>query len=458
MIKETKTICMVLFILLFFFHGCAPTRKKVVFEPQPQVITAPILPLDVIDKKISSIEELLKNNAIAENDRDIANELLADYQYIKSSLYNPMNDSDQRELIHILFRNLIRFDEKYLIKKTHHEDSPGLHMMKDFYQIRRRIMESYFSGDYQSVIRDCIHMESSFGPDSLTPEIGLLFAESLAKRDMLQEAVRIGEKIIKELEEKPDIMHLEASLIEWQLELGDREKASRLYEKLADSLDEREMTLKNIQKKIFPDRGDGYRVNDMGSQKILEEGVGNIEFDRIEDLLHAVDNLIKGQLFSEAKLLLIKWRLRHEEGPDTELIENALKRVETAEERLKKEQSLERMTVAKAMKFIEEENFEEAISELDYWIDANGIDPEIKKIKELAIEKLINRERNKAAKIFLLAKNASDLKRKKELLISSLNILKNLIEKYPSSNLINKLNNHVNRVREELEKIREPSG
>ncbi len=78
---------------------------------------------------------------------------------------------------------------------------------------------------------------------------------------------------------------------------------------------------------------------------------------------------------------------------------------------------------------------------------------EIKELREQAVESLINRERNRAAKLFLTARRTHDLEKKEEYLRSSYNILKELIEKYPSSPLISKVKSHLEKVEEELEKL-----
>ena len=104
-----------------------------------------------------------------------------------------------------------------------------------------------------------------------------------------------------------------------------------------------------------------------------------------------------------------------------------------------------------AKKLVEDVKYEEAISRLEEMQREGTASPDSRELKETAIEKLINRERNKAAKLFLMAKGTSDRAKKKELLSSSYNILKVLIDKYPSSPLISKINDNMNRIREEME-------
>jgi outer membrane protein assembly factor BamD (BamD/ComL family) len=107
----------------------------------------------------------------------------------------------------------------------------------------------------------------------------------------------------------------------------------------------------------------------------------------------------------------------------------------------------------KARELIESEKFEEAISELESLEVNQDNSREVRELKEQAIEGLINRERNRAAKIFLAAKNTSDPRKKEEYLKSCYDILNNLLEKYPSSPLREKLKSHIKKVSEELDRL-----
>ena len=83
--------------------------------------------------------------------------------------------------------------------------------------------------------------------------------------------------------------------------------------------------------------------------------------------------------------------------------------------------------------------------------------PETGKLKGFAVDKLINRERNKAAKLFLMAKNTEDPVRKEELLVSSYGLLKAIVDDYPSSPLNDKINDHMDKIKRELDKLKEGS-
>ncbi len=138
-------------------------------------------------------------------------------------------------------------------------------------------------------------------------------------------------------------------------------------------------------------------------------------------------------------------------------MEQAIGSVERAEEKYIEEKiasiSLREETLESTRKLLDNEQLEEAISNLNA-LEAQGEDSrEIREIKEQAIERLINRERNRAAKLFLAARRTQDPEKKEEYLRSSYEILNALIDKYPSSPLNEKLKNHIAKVSEELEKL-----
>ena len=452
---EIKVIIIALLITPILF-GCMPKVKREIIIPKPEVITAPILPVDIIDKKISMLKEFSEKKDISPEDRENALSLLSDYTKIKSAASAGMSNKDYQEVIRILFSDLSMLDERYLLNKVGVADQSFSKVINQYSSKEREIRESYLSGNYHGVISKCAELEAAFGRNSLTPEIGLLFAMSLAKSNRLTEAISIGGKIVEELEGRPDLIHLRAAIIEWQLDKGNKEKALKLFEKLLDDLDERKAVFESTQEKV-----NNYNKNlpqvEGAVPKDLLKGKSDVpQPDRIEKLLDEVDTLVKKGAFEEAKLLLSKWRLRAEEGPERETIEQALKSVNLAQERYRNKVSQEKETIEKVTKLIEQENYKDAITGLKTLDNDKDASPEIKKLRDLAIEKLINSERDRAAQIFLMAtKKTDDPKKKKELLLSSYNILKELIDTYPSSTLIDKLKNNLSKVEDELKKLRE---
>ncbi len=442
-------------LLIAVALGCLPETKKVDMGPKTVFKPPPPLSVETLDKKIAHLTTLLDEQELDSEDKAIASNLLATYKTIRSYLQNESSSYDESKIIQLLFENLGRLEQEYFLREKFKAPAYSK-ALSSFSDKRKKIVDGYLAGDYQGVINDCVDLEATFGPDSLTPEIGLLFAVALARKGMLSEAIIISEKILRELEGKPDLIHLRASMIEWQLDLGNREKALQIYEKMMDDLDEREELLAKSKLVVMEE---GRRAS---RQKVPEAAhAGELrqfaKLDSTEDLLKAVDELVQRREFREAKLLLIKHRIRTEEGPKLEIIDQALKTVDLAEERFLQEKSAklsyEKETLKQAQKLIEEENFEEALAKIETLRDAQDMSSEIKELKRVATERLIKRERNKAAKYFLMARKTADPTKKGELLLSSYDILKALIENYPSSPMIEKLNDNLRTVREELTKL-----
>ncbi len=442
-------------LLVALALGCLPETKKVEMGPKTVFKPPPPLSVETLDKKIAHLTTILDEQELDNEDKALASNLLATYKTIRSYLQNESSSYDESKIIQLLFENLGRLEQEYFVREKFKAPAYSK-ALSSFSDKRKKIVDAYLAGDYQGVINDCVDLEATFGPDSLTPEIGLLFAVALARKGMLSEAIIISDKIIRELEGKPDLIHLRASMIEWQLDLGNREKALQIYEKMMDDLDEREEILARSKLSVMEE---GRRAS---REKVPEAAYAGelrkfTKIDSTEDLLKAVDELIQKHEFREAKLLLIKHRIRTEEGPELEIIDQALKTVDLAEERFLQEKSAklsyEKESLKQAQKLIEEENFEEALAKLETLRDAQNMTPEIKELKRVATERLIKRERNRAAKYFLMARKTADPTKKEELLLSSYDILKALIGNYPSSPMIEKLNDNLRTVREELAKL-----
>jgi len=439
-----------LIVFLASTFACMPTLKKRVIiepEPAPSKKIAPLLSVDLIDKRIDFINKILQQEGLSAKDKEIALTLFKTYKSLKDASSGHMTETKYRDLLSTLFEALCTLDKNYFSRERGMpRDYSG--PISLFVDKRNKILDTYLYGNFKGVINQCLELKENFGPDALTPEIGLVFALSLGKQGMPEDAINIGEGIAREMEATPDIIHLRAKIAEWHLNLGQREKALHMYDKLTDNLDEREALLKGLTRKIAgtteieppsDTRTDGQALSPM------------------DELLMKVDDLVQKHAYDEARLLLIKNRIRLEEGPDTELIDEALKGIEITEEKFEKEKRSKdtyiNETIETAKKLIEEESFEEAIAKIDELQDLRGPSSESMALKNRAIEKLINRERNRAAKLFLAAKKTQDRAKKEESLLSSYRILKAIIDKYPSSPLNNKLKSHIKTLMEEIEKL-----
>jgi hypothetical protein len=461
--KQTKWVVLSLAIIVFA-SGCAhearhtPAKEEVPVVPSQGPPERTLEPsVEGLDQRMLHLQGLLESDQLSPEDRALAQDLLNVYKAVEKASLSSPTPEETRKLIMLLESNLVQVEERYF-KKPSGEEVGKLKAIALLSEKRKTIMDSYLSGDYQGVIDGCVELERDFGSDSLTPEIGLVFALSLGKRDMIQEALRVGTKISGDLERKPGFIQLRAKMIEWQLALGDRKGAIESFEKLVDNMHEREAILKVAERNLSSE----------GTQKALsekkEEPAAPVDLakepDSVQQVLQQVDALVQKNDFETAKLLLLRLRIRLQDSADSELIDQAMKSVELAEENSRKQGKTETSKKEEALELaanlIEQERYEEAIAELQSV--GEELSPEAKQLAELAVEKIVNRERNKAAKLFLMARNTTDSAKKEELLLSSYNILKTLVEKYSSSPLYQKINDNMKIIEDELAKLKKGTG
>jgi len=343
-------------------------------------------------------------------------------------------------------------DERYFAQKMD-SISDNSEIISLFAEKKEDIMDAYMSGDFSGVIELCIELKTVFGPDSLTPDVGLLFALSLARKEMVDEAIDVGEKITRNLETSPDRLQLNIKIAEWYLQTGQREKAIHVYDKLTDTLDENEIIVQALRKNIATSESVGPST---GQRTPIQIQPQRLEVG-IDHLLEEMVKLLEENRFNEARDLLIPIRRRTLTAAEMEIVDQASKKLEQAEENYLEEKisiiSMKR-DMEQARRLLEEERFEEVISRLEAIESEHEDSREITELKQFAIEKLINRERNRAATIFLAAKRTEDAAKKQTYLYDALEILKSLILKYPSTSLNNRLISNIRTVEEEIARLK----
>jgi len=446
-------------LFLVYASGCAaPPKRGVTLTPKPDVRTqtAPLVSTHTIDKKINFLQGIVAKEDLPEEDRRIATDLLATYKLTKRLAIGRLTTKEYQTLIRSLFKSLARMDERCFEKKKTTLDYSRA--VTFFVSKRDEIINLYLKGDFKAVIKRSLELKEIFGPDALTTEIGLLFALSLAKEGNLEQAIEIGEGIAGELDQLPDIIQLRSRIAQWQLRLGNKEKALHTYEKLTDNQDERMALIQNLYGQI--NRAMKYDKTDISGSPPVEPGPdANVRQGdySIDQLLKETNSLVRKHAYNEARILLLRERIKIEEGPESEIIDRELARIEQIEEEFEEQKRIRdaylKQTLEGAKRLIEEEKFEEAVNKLDEIKDAQDLTAESTALRERAVESHINQERNRAAEIFLAAKKTNDLTKREELLKSSYDILKALIDKYPSSPLNQKLKSHLTIVKKEIERL-----
>ena len=474
MVKNRTRIASALgmFFLLTFLGACQPALRK---EPvsSKKEMTAPLsVSVEALDRRILYLNRVLETQDLSGDDRGLALDLLAAYRGLKTASQTGSLAQNYSPMINILLKNLEQMENRYFTKQFEAPrlSSGGVHQLANK---RKRILEAYSAGDDQAVIDRILDLEKTFGPDSLTPDLSLLLALSLGKKGTFTTALSVGQDAASQLEGKPDLLQLRAQMIDWQLALGNDKEAKEIYDRLQSKLTERDTLVRAMEQKVAPE---GSRVT------IPETAAGggdlakaDVERDIKEALARVDESMQKGD-FGRAKFILLQQRIRLQERPGAELIDQALKKVEAEEEKVREREktgiaakSPSSADVQKelrheaetqdglklALNLIRSEKYEEALQKLD---ELPPADPEVRELKNSTVEKIINRERDKAAKLFLTARNTKNPAKKEELLNSSYNTLKTVADKYPSSPLIPKVYDHMLQVTKELAKLKKGEG
>ncbi len=441
------TCCMLFSLILA--SGCIHMwERQVVTTPQPEPRKALLPSENCIDERIPELKKILKKNGLSKEDKEIASELLNTYIALKDASTMAIAESEYRGLIQNLSKSLTTLDKQYFTSKR--DDTCYKGTISVLAEKEKQIHEHFLSGDYKGVIERCLEIKESFGPDAFTPETALYLSMSLAREGKVKEAADIGEKVVNKLENSPDFILLKIKIMEWLLQQGHLAKANDMREKLSETLEKREALLNDLGIKIKYAR--------KTKEALPPPTTGSGLDSKADQVLTKVRQLTEEHRFAEARALLaLKEKETEQEGPDKHALEEGFRCLEKAEEMYLEEKismlSEKKDTLETAKKFFEEEKFEKTLSCLESLNPMEEEKGEIRALKEQTIEKIINRERNKAAKIFLAAKNTKDMSKKKEYLLACHKKLQSLMEQYPASPLINKINSHIKIVEEEIERL-----
>jgi hypothetical protein len=445
-----------LFIILIFTAGCAsipPEQPSPIPKPTEREGTPLNIDISYVEGRIQVLKNLLKTDALSDSDRKTVLALLDAYGRLKKSLSDPVTGKECDTLTQSLFQSMSLMENTYFEKIG--KVSEDENSFADFIQRKNEILDLYLDKNYPGVIKRCLALQTSF-PNGLTPEIGMIFASSLAEDGMLEEAIEVGMEVAKRIEKTSDAVQFRGDIIQWQLALGQRAQAVDTLEKISQTQDDRVTMINNLRNRIelTPKEPD----QPFYSMFQPPEGTAMEKFEpRMVLLQEKVDTLARNHEFAEARQLLLKEKAEREEGPETELIDGALNNIEEAEtayeERVEIKETYLKQTYESAKKLYEKEDYKGAISTLEALEKTQGLNAEAVDLKNRAIESLMNHERNRAAELFLKAKKTKAPQKKRELLETSYKILKTLVEDYPQSPLKPKITSHINIVEKEIEKL-----
>ena len=446
-----------LLLVVFFAAGCATTTPKPSPPPVHPLAQKEGTTLDInlsdLENRIQALKKLRGNKDLPEEDRLAVTALLDTYRLLEKTAAGPADEKALRTLTQSLYKTTSLLEKGYFEKID--KCSGEKNSFADYIQSKNDILNLYLDRRFSAVIQRCLALQTRF-PGGLTPEISMVFAYSLAEDGMLEEAVEVASEIAGTIERSPDLVQLRADIARWQLATGKREQAVKSLEKISSIQNDRNNMINDLDKQIE----ETPRAPDQVHRSMFQapEGTEPQTFDpQMISLQEEIDGLVRNHEFAKAKELLLKEKALREEGPETEYIDRALKNVDEAqtayEENMKIKLAYQKETFDTAEKLFEEEDYQGTIKTLAMLEKNQGLDAAAMDLRDRAVENLINRERNRAAEVFLEAKKTKDPKKKKGLLEASYNILRNLVEDYPASPLKEKLISNMTIVQGEIEKL-----
>lgn len=445
MLNSKRFLLISLISSFLLINGCI--SSKIIQEKKGvQYYRLPLLSNETLENKINEIKNLLKENKLSENKKETAIVLLNAYERLNSINKGNSTEQNYRDMVQLLFDTLISIEQQYFYDVIVQGDSGEKKVIENYLILKRMIYQDYFEGDFEGVISGCNNLIARFGENGLMPDLGIILVEVLSKNNQTSDALIRAKNMLETVETKPDLVGLLYTLIELEIESGNIENAKLFYEKLLDNINER--------KNIFQKAGDLIsRHQDEGSiDDTFTKKITKID-PKAEQIIDNVKKLISQKDFAGARLALVRWRISAEEGPEVDMIEELLKSVDKVEEKFNNENRNDKLRLDDARKLIEKEKYEEGLHILEP-ILMNGENYEAEKLKNQAIEKLINREKTDAGFIFRAAmEEKSNIQRKKELLLKAKSILINLIDKYPNSLLLEIPKKTVLKIDNELMKI-----
>jgi hypothetical protein len=446
-----------IFLLSVWISGCtqfAAQKKEVI--PGPEPVSPLMINGQDLDRKIISLQERIRDNKVPVKDQAGARELLGIYRLLKEASNRPMDNTGYRELINRVYERASGLDSVFLSaqEKT---PSPDIYVVALFSKMQRDIVDAYLSGDERGVINKVLALEKTFGPDALTPQVGLVFALSLAHEGLLEEAVDVGERVARELEQRPGLILLETRIAQWYARLGRDDEAMLRYERLTDVMDDNMAMVNGLKKELARSPAQSEGQPDQGAAEKSEVTISGSSSAAFQPLMKQVEERIQAHDFTGARDLLIQKQQEALSPSDKETLDQALKSVAKAEDVFLAEKmaslSREKAALKRIRGLMEDEKYEEAVSGIEGLKSEGMQSAELKTLELEATEKLINQERKRAAGLFLKAKNAKDLSEKRRYLNMSRELLQNLLYKFPSSPLYENIKSNLESVNEALGKL-----
>ena len=433
-------------LLLVLGSGCMLKKEYVPLPGQENGVTSIGLSSSVIEQKIQTLSDRLQQKDLSDENRALTEDLLDFYrqlQYISSNQY--ISENRYRYIIREMFKELDMLEQGYFsLLDTYKQNNART--VSAFVAMKQEILRLYRQKRYKGVVKKCLKIRAMFGPDAITPEIGACFAMSLFKTGLTDKAIRIGYNSAIKLEQYPDSVLLEANLAKWQIQAGRQTEAFYVTQRMSRACQQRRKMLQRIKQEQMSYGGTRSEVNitPFDTDNRLKNKKDHLS--EIDRTFPDVARLLKEYRFDDARALLLKKKASSTMN-DVKIIDRAIISVDLAEKAYRKKRLKE------ARLFLDQERFDSALACIRDLESLHIADSEALTIKQRASDGLINSERKRAARLFLLARRSADPAKKKALLRSSYSILNSLAKKYPFSPLIKKVKANMQVVFRELSRL-----
>ncbi len=438
--------------------GCVPgwpARSRVSGSPAspPASPPAPVIEEAQVEERIQGLQVRL-----SEPGRDLDPEcrgealaLLEDYRRILKEIRSPGGDGRAAA---VLFERLGSLQER-LLEPARSKPALEESVVRSLVRKWKRIYEAFTSGDHRAVVQTCRDLRDAYGPGALPPDVGVLLALSLAETGDTQEAVRAGERVLEGTQGRPGSVHLRSRMVDWHRTLGNLQQAKVHHEKLVDAVTEERALAQRAERALgisaSPPPGEASR---RGSWAAPAEAAAS----PLDDLLHRVEALVQDKEYDKARLLLIRQSIRYPEDPEAAAIRQAMKRVDRIEaEEPEARRAQPEGPAGETDGILEEtrrrlaaEDFEGALNVLE------RLGPEARAeaagLREQAVSGFIQQERDKAARWFLMARNAREPDEQKAHLQTCHRTLEGLLERFPDAPMAPRIRSNLGTVTEEMER------
>jgi tetratricopeptide (TPR) repeat protein len=394
--------------------ACAPhaqTSHKEDPTPIP-VRRAPFISPRSVEERIAYLDRIASSDTISQNKKEIANTVKQHYHAFLSILNSSPSEQEEREGLTELMAALEVEMGALLTEREPPTKIDCRTILKESLSATHEIIGLYKKGDFNAVIIKCQDFRTRFGDDALTTELTSACALSLASLGRTKEAIELSEPLARLIKENEELYRLGDQIPRWRGESETQAARSREHANLATLLSKAEAL------------------------------AGKGDFDEAEEMI----NKARSDFKEESSLYEIEKALESLKEKRDRFVEERIEAVSRRADVIREAQDL-----------AAQERPEEALDRLKTLEKQLGSsDPDAEAVARQAIEAIIARERNRAARLFLQAKDTQNSAEREQLLLLARGILKSVIERYPDAPSAKKAAENLLAVEREISSLKKP--